>query len=152
MTNETQAREAVTELLRASEALCAVLADENRSLTDHQADRVRSGLDGKQQAVAAYERAFKQFAECAAKALGGMDDSGRRRLNVTAAKLGSLMNENALRLKAAQEGQRRFIDRIVDAVKSSTPGTGTYSGKGTVGAKTARMTSSPVSMTFSQSL
>ncbi|MCP5363756.1 MAG: hypothetical protein H6905_00720 [Hyphomicrobiales bacterium] len=103
MTNETQAREAVTELLRASEALCAVLADENRSLTDHQADRVRSGLNGKQQAVAAYERAFKQFAECAAKALGGLDDSGRRRLNVTAAKLGSLMNENALRLKAAQE-------------------------------------------------
>jgi len=152
MSDETLAREAVTELFRASDALCGVLSDENRALIDHKADLVRGGLAGKQQAVADYELAFKQFAECAATALGCMDVTGRKRLNVTAAKLGSLMKENAMRLQAAKEGQRRFIDRIIDALKSSTPGPGTYSGKGTVGCASARMTAAPVPITFNQSL
>ena len=124
----------VEDLIFLVEQLSVVLESENSALRDNDYKSVSATLEKKDNLSRAYESRMKGFGSAAG--LQALEEDVapelRAELHKTGENLNRKVQENSALLEATVEANRRVIDLIAEAVKSSKPGPGTYSGNGSI--------------------
>jgi flagellar biosynthesis/type III secretory pathway chaperone len=119
----------LSELIVISTQLASVLERENTALTRYERGSLPALLEEKTRLGRAYESHMETLGDDA-KALAEADPDLGQRLRDIGAQVRDLIARNARLLKIAIEANRRVVDLIAEAVKSSTPGPAVYGGRG----------------------
>jgi flagellar biosynthesis/type III secretory pathway chaperone len=134
-----------SELIAISGQLADVLERENAALTRYERGSLPALLEEKTRLGRAYESRMETLGDDAA-ALAEADPDLGRRLGEIGARVRDLIARNARLLKIAIEANRRVVDVIADAVKSSTPGPAIYGVRGRKAAAATATRGAPTSV------
>ena len=126
-----EAQKRVNDLIVIAGHLATLLERENLALRARRMVEVGDTLSEKNALVRAFESRVEGLAE-QADDLTQVDPDLRERLAGIGVKVNRLIDENARLLKIAIEANRRVMDSVAEAVKSSRPGASTYSANGAV--------------------
>ena len=126
-----EALKRVNDLIVISGHLATLLERENLALRARRTAEVGDILSEKNALIRAFESRVEGLAE-QADDLAQVDPDLRERLAGIGHKVNRLTDENARLLKIGIEVNRRVMDSVAEAVKSSRPGAGTYSANGAV--------------------
>lgn len=127
-----EAQKRINDLIIIAGHLATLLERENDALRCRRMAEVGDTLTEKNALIRAFESRVEGLADQAGD-LAQVDSDLRERLAGIGHKVNRLIDENARYLKIAIEANRRVMDSVADAVKSSRPGAGTYSANGAVG-------------------
>jgi hypothetical protein len=128
--------------------LCDLLEYENEALNLHDAAAVRELADNKIALTRIYEQAIAPMCDDPALA-ESLEDDQKDELTQLGNRLKTLVEENAIRLRAEMEARQMVMDAMIAAVKSqSTSGTH-YGRSGAFGAKSV---GEPNSLAFNKTL
>lgn len=119
----------LSELIVISSQLASVLERENTALTRYDRSSLPSLLEEKARLGRAYESQMETLGDDK-NALAEADPDLGQRLREIGAQVRDLIERNARLLKIAIEANRRVVDLIAEAVKSSAPGPAVYGGRG----------------------
>lgn len=119
----------LSELIVISSQLAEVLERENTALTRYDRDSLPALLEEKTRLGRAYESQMETLGDDK-NALTEADPDLGQRLREIGTRVRDLIARNARLLKIAIEANRRVVDLIAEAVKSSTPGPAVYGGRG----------------------
>ncbi len=126
-----EALKRVNDLIVISGHLATLLERENLALRARRMAEVGDILSEKNALIRAFESRVEGLTE-QADDLAQVDSDLRERLAGIGHKVNRLTDENARLLKIGIEVNRRVMDSVAEAVKSSRPGAGTYSANGAV--------------------
>lgn len=127
-----EAQKRINDLILIAGHLATLLERENQALRTRRMAEVGDTLTEKNALIRAFESRVEGLAE-QADDLAQVEPEMRERLAGIGHKVNRLIDENARHLKIAIEANRRVMDSVAEAVKSSRPGAGTYSADGAVG-------------------
>lgn len=127
-----EAQQRIDDLIVISTGLAELLERENDSLRRHDRKAVVDMLDDKRTLCLGYQSRISTLTENA-DWLKGVPPEQRIQLRSAGDQVKTLMEENALLLKAAMAANRRVVDLVVDAVKEISPGGNAYSPTGSRG-------------------
>ena len=122
----------VDDIMLIIERLSDVLERENAALKDRKIQEVHALLDDKVTLSRVYETRMQYYNENPDE-LTNIAPELSDKLCTKGAKISKLLQENAVMLKVAIEANRKVVDMIAAAVKSATPGPGTYGSNGVTG-------------------
>ena len=126
-----EALKRIDDLIFIAGNLATLLEGENQALRSRRMAEVGDTLSEKNALIRAFESRVEGLAE-QADDLAQVDPELRERLAGIGHKVNRLIDENAQHLKIAIEANRRVMESVAEAVKSSRPGAGTYSANGAV--------------------
>ena len=141
----------VNDLITITGRLASLLERENDALRNRRNKELNEILDEKVTLGRVYESRIMGLTEDET-ALADIDPELRERLRAVGEKVNGLIEENAALLKIAIEANRRVVNLIAEAVKSSVPDTGTYSDKGATGTFDHRAAPKNVAISIDQTL
>ena len=149
-----EATNRINDLIDITSHLVDLLARENHALREKRPREVSALLEEKNNLTRAYETRIDGLSELVKnpEELDEVDSELRERLHGLGEKVNLMVDENARLLKVAIDANKRVVEAIAEAVKTSQPGPGTYSAKGAVGAVGANGSSQNVSFTLDRSL
>ncbi len=144
----------VKDLIVITGRLADLLTRENRALREHRPPDVAALLEEKSTLSRVYESRVRGLSEISEKpqAMTQVNADLHERLRNLGEKVNGLMEDNAKLLKNAIEANRRVVEAIAEAVKSSQPGPGTYSADGSVEAGGNAAASQTTSISVNRSL
>ena len=122
----------INDIILITERLADVLKRENTALKNQKNQELHALLDDKVTLSRVYETRM-QFYNENPKALSNTTPELREELRIIGEHVSGLLQENAKMLKVAIEANRKVVDMIAAAVKSVTPGPGTYRANGVAG-------------------
>ena len=123
----------IGDLIIISQRLADLLIQENRALREHRTDNVQALIIQKDEISRAYESRIAGLSKHATgEDIEAVDKSLKDQLRILGQEIQELSEENAIRLQVAMEANRRVLHEVAEAVKSNTPGPGTYSNTGVV--------------------
>jgi len=122
----------VDDIMLIIERLSDVLERENAALKDRKIQEVHALLDDKVTLSRVYETRMQYYNENPDE-LTNVSPELRDKLSTVGANISKLLQQNAAMLKVAIEANRKVVDMIAAAVKSATPGPGTYGSNGVPG-------------------
>ncbi len=149
-----EATNRINDLIDITSHLVDLLARENHALREKRPDEVTALMEEKNNLTRAYETRVDGLSELVEnpEELDEVDSDLQERLHGLGDKVSKLVGENARLLKVAIDANKRVVEAIADAVKSTRPGPGTYSAKGAVGDDGPNGSSQNVSFTLDRSL
>lgn len=109
--------------------LCDLLEYENEALANHDPRTVRDLADNKAALARIYEQAVAPMAD-EPELVDTLESEQKDELLGLGHRLKDLVEENARRIKAEMEAYQMLMDAVVNAVKSNTVSTVTYSPAG----------------------
>lgn len=143
----------ISDLIVISQRLADVLARENRALRENRRDEVQALLEQKDELSRAYESRIKGLAENAgAPEMAEVDPSLKEQLRDLGEEIQRLTEENVMRLQVAMEVNRRVLDEVAEAIKSSQATPAIYSNTGAHARDHERKASGTVSISLDRSL
>ena len=119
----------VDDIMLIIERLSDVLERENAALKDRKIQEVHALLDDKVTLSRVYETRMQYYNENPDELIN-VSPELRDKLSTVGANISKLLQQNAAMLKVAIEANRKVVDMIAAAVKSATPGPGTYGSNG----------------------
>lgn len=122
----------VDDIMLIIERLSDVLERENAALKDRKIQEVHALLDDKVTLSRVYETRMQYYNENPDELIN-VSPELRDKLSTVGANISKLLQQNAAMLKVAIEANRKVVDMIAAAVKSATPGPGTYGSNGVTG-------------------
>ena len=122
----------VNDIMLIIERLSDVLERENTALKDRKIEDFHALLDDKVTLSRVYETRMHYYNENPEE-LANIAPELSDKLRTKGANISKLLQENAAMLKVAIEANRKVVDMIAAAVKSATPGPGTYGSNGVTG-------------------
>jgi len=122
----------IKDVILITERLIDVLERENAALKERRNTELHELLDDKVTLSRVYETRMQFFTENP-DALINAPTELREKLHGMAAQISELLKDNADMLRIAIKANRRVVDMIAEAVKSATPGAGTYGANGMTG-------------------
>lgn len=122
----------VNDIMLIIERLSDVLERENAALKDRKIQEVHALLDDKVTLSRVYETRMQYYNENQDE-LTNISPELREKLSTVGSNISKLLQQNAAMLKVAIEANRKVVDMIAAAVKSATPGPGTYGSNGVTG-------------------
>jgi flagellar biosynthesis/type III secretory pathway chaperone len=122
----------VNDIMLIIERLSDVLERENAALKDRKIQEVHALLDDKVTLSRVYETRMQYYNENPDELIN-VSPELRDKLSTVGANISKLLQQNAAMLKVAIEANRKVVDMIAAAVKSATPGPGTYGSNGVTG-------------------
>jgi flagellar biosynthesis/type III secretory pathway chaperone len=122
----------INDIILITERLADVLKRENAALKNRKNQELHALLDDKVTLSRVYETRM-QFYNENPQVLFNTTPELREKLHVVGEHVRGLLQENAKMLKVAIEANRKVVDMIAAAVKSVTPGPGTYRSNGVAG-------------------
>ncbi|MBM3950605.1 MAG: flagellar protein FlgN [Rhodospirillales bacterium] len=135
----------LSELIAISGQLADVLEQENAALTRYERGSLPALLEEKTRLGRAYESRMETLGDDPAAMAEADPDLGGR-LREIGARVRDLIERNARLLKIAIEANRRVVDLIAEAVKSSAPGPAIYGVRGRKAAAAAGARGAPKSL------
>ena len=119
----------VNDIMLIIERLSDVLERENAALKDRKIEDFHALLDDKVTLSRVYETRMHYYNENPEE-LTNIAPELSDKLRTKGANISKLLQENAAMLNVAIEANRKVVDMIAAAVKSATPGPGTYGANG----------------------
>ena len=141
----------VNDIILITERLADVLERENLALKNHRSQELHALLDDKVTLSRVYETRM-QFYNENPKALSNTTPELREKLHTLGTNISELLNENAKMLRVAIEANRKVVDMIAAAVKSVTPGPGTYRANGVAGLSDQKSQTQGLALSLDQTL
>lgn len=141
----------INDVILITERLIDVLERENSALRERRNDELHELLDDKVTLSRVYETRMQFFSENP-DALINSPAELRDRLREMAEKISGLLKDNTDMLTVAIKANRRVVDMIAAAVKSATPGAGTYGSNGLTGLSEHRSEAHGLALSLDQTL
>ncbi len=137
----------IAEMIVVSGQLASVLERENDALANYDRKNFDSLLEEKTRLGRIYESQMEGLAKGRDEDFAEADPDLGEQLRALGNEIRDLIERNARLLKIAIEANRRVVDLIADAVKSSGAGPGIYEGRGRIAAAGGH--SHPISLPLS---
>lgn len=147
MTTESR----INDIILITERLTDVLERENTALKDRRNRDLHDLLDDKVTLSRVYETRMQYFSKHPDELINTTPEL-RQKLSEMANYISALLQENAKMLKVSIEANRRVVDMIAEAVKTATPGPGTYGSKGTTGLSESKSQAQGLALSIDQTL
>ena len=141
----------VNDIMLIIERLSDVLERENAALKDRKIEDFHALLDDKVTLSRVYETRMQYYNENPHE-LTNIAPELSDKLRTTGANISKLLQENAAMLKVAIEANRKVVDMIAAAVKSATPGPGTYGSNGISGLSDHKSRAQGMALSLDQTL
>ncbi|NQW02086.1 MAG: flagellar protein FlgN [Rhodospirillales bacterium] len=141
----------LNDIILITERLIAVLERENAALRERRNTELHALLDDKVTLSRVYETRM-QFFNQNPEALVNSPPELREKLREMAARISTMLQENAQMLKTAITANRRVVDMIAEAVRNVTPGAGTYGANGMKGLSDHKSEAQGLALSFDQTL
>lgn len=122
----------LNDVILITERLIDVLERENTALLERRSKDLHELLDDKVTLSRVYETRMQHFSKNP-DALVNSPPEQSSKLRKLAARINTLLEDNASLLQTAIAANRRVVDLIADAVKTATPGVATYGANGVTG-------------------
>ncbi len=141
----------INDVILITDRLIDVLERENAALKDRRNSDLHQLLDDKVTLSRVYETRMQFFNENPDALINSPADL-RDKLQEKATQISSLLSENANMLRVAIKANRRVVDMIAEAVKSVTPGAGTYGANGMTGLSDHKSEAQGLALSLDQTL
>lgn len=141
----------IKDIILITERLIDVLKRENSALKEHRAKDLHELLDDKVTMSRVYETRMQYFNKNPDELTNSSADL-QDKLRDLAAQINSLLQDNTKMLQVAIEANRRVVDMIAEAVKSSNPGAGTYGSNGITGLSKNKSQAQGLALSLDQTL
>lgn len=141
----------INDVILITERLIDVLERENAALKDRRNIELHELLDDKVTLSRVYETRMQFFNENPDALSNAAPELGDK-LRELAERISELLEENANMLKIAITANRRVVDMIAEAVKTVTPGAGTYGSNGMTGLSDHKSEAQGLALSLDQTL
>ena len=131
--------------------LIDILERENDALSNRRNSELHDLLDEKVTLSRVYETRMKAINE-KPELLQDIEEGVRERLSDSGARINILIEENRKLLKTAIDTNRRVVELITDAVRTTAPGPGTYGASGSTELPNHRTEGKSVAISLDQIL
>ena len=139
----------VTGILDATNRLADLVEDENLALIEHRRDDVEALLEEKATLARLYENRIKAFNESNHQ-WAEVSAPLRQKLTTASERLDEATRENTMRLEVAMAANKRVVAAVANALKTATPGPGTYGKSGRASLNVAGQ--APVAVSLNRTL
>ena len=146
---ETQER--LENMLDLTERLADHTEAENLALVERRYRDVEAMLEDKATLSRLYENSMKAIEEAKID-WSEADEALREKLRLAAERLTKAVDENTMRLEVGMKANKFVLDMVADAVRESTPHSGTYSRSGAQGKEGAKASINSVAVALDQTL
>ena len=141
----------IKDIILITERLTDVLERENAALRDRRNQELHALLDDKVTLSRVYETRMQYYTKNPHE-LSSAPPELREKLRTMGAYISELLQDNASMLKVAIEANRKVVDMIAAAVKSATPGPGTYGSNGVAGLSDHKSQAQGMALSLDQTL
>ena len=141
----------INDILFITERLADILERENAALKDRRNQDLHAMLDDKVTLSRVYETRMKYYAENPHE-LTNLSPELSGKLREMGTRISQLLLDNAKMLKVAIEANRKVVDMIAAAVKTATPGPGTYGANGVTGLSDHQSQAQGMALSLDQTL